>query len=177
MRARRSSRLVPALSYSALLAQPLSALLAFAAMRRERASSVSAGQRPVVGATGFEPVTSSVSGTAGGSRRPAVGGGVCPVTSADGGPLLSVVVRCDPVVRGPDVAPMWPSGPEFKPRSAVPPCLGWSASRKPIHATGPAGTNGVEGAGHSWECRAASRELTLTIHAVQVEAGRRSLSD
>jgi hypothetical protein len=61
-----------------------------------------------VGATGFEPVTSSVSGISGGTRRPATGGGVCPATSADGGPVLTGVVRCDPVARGPDVAPPWP---------------------------------------------------------------------
>jgi hypothetical protein len=30
------------------------------------------------------------------------------VTSAHGGPLLTGVVRCNPVVRGPDVAPTWP---------------------------------------------------------------------
>jgi hypothetical protein len=58
-----------------------------------------------VGATGFEPVTSSVSEIFGGSRRPAAGGGVRPVTSADGGPVLTGVVRCGPVVCGPDVAP------------------------------------------------------------------------
>jgi hypothetical protein len=28
----------------------------------------------------------------------------------DAGPLVTAVVRCDPVVRGPDVAPMWPHG-------------------------------------------------------------------
>jgi hypothetical protein len=55
-----------------------------------------------------QPVTSSVSGISGGSPRPAAGGGVCPVTLADGGPVLTGVVRCDPVVRGPDVAPPWP---------------------------------------------------------------------
>ena len=36
------------------------------------------------------------------------GWGVCPVTSANGRPVLTGVVRCAPVVRGPDVAPMWP---------------------------------------------------------------------
>ena len=55
-----------------------------------------------------EPLRSSVSEISGGLRRPAAGGGVCPVTSADGGPVLTGVVRCDPVVRGPDVAPPWP---------------------------------------------------------------------
>jgi hypothetical protein len=58
----------------------------------------------VVGATGFEPVTPSVSGTRGGLRPPAAGGGVCPVTWANGGPLVTVVVRCGPVDRG----RMWP---------------------------------------------------------------------
>ena len=54
-------------------------------------------------------MTSSVSGSLGGSRRPAVGGGVCPVSWADDGPVVTAVVRCDPVIRGPDVAPMWPT--------------------------------------------------------------------
>jgi hypothetical protein len=30
------------------------------------------------------------------------------VNRQEAGPLVTVVVRCDPVVRGPDVAPMWP---------------------------------------------------------------------
>jgi hypothetical protein len=34
--------------------------------------------------------------------------GSMPGELADGGPAVTVVVRCDPVVRGPDVAPMWP---------------------------------------------------------------------
>jgi hypothetical protein len=42
------------------------------------------------------------------SARERLGGGVCRVTSADGGPVLTGVVRCGPVVRGPDVAPPWP---------------------------------------------------------------------
>jgi hypothetical protein len=58
-------------------------------------------------------MTASVSGISGGSRRPAAGGGVCRVTSADGGPVLTGVVRCGPVVRGPDVAPMWPGRSEL----------------------------------------------------------------
>ena len=53
-------------------------------------------------------MTSSVSGIRGAARRPAAGGGVCPVSWADEGPAVTVVVRCDPVVRGPDVAPVWP---------------------------------------------------------------------
>jgi hypothetical protein len=56
-------------------------------------------------------MAASVSGISGGSRRPAAGAGVRRVTSADGGSVLTGVVRCDPVVRGPDVAPPWgPSG-------------------------------------------------------------------
>jgi hypothetical protein len=62
----------------------------------------------LVGAGGVEPPSSSVSEISGGSPRPAAGGGVCPVTSADDGPVLTGVVRCDPVARGPDVAPPWP---------------------------------------------------------------------
>jgi hypothetical protein len=77
-----------------------------------------AGQRsPVsalmVGATGCEPVTSSVSGIRGAARRPAANGRVCSVSWAVACPMVTGVVRCDPVVRGPDVAPMWPSGPEL----------------------------------------------------------------
>jgi hypothetical protein len=62
------------------------------------------------GNNGSEALTLSVSGISGGLRRPAAGGGVCPMISADGGPVLTGAVRCDPVVRGPDVAPSWPSG-------------------------------------------------------------------
>ena len=57
---------------------------------------------------GFESVTSSVSESLDGSQRPAAGGGVSLLTWPDGGPVQTAVVRCDPVVRGPDVAPMWP---------------------------------------------------------------------
>ena len=52
--------------------------------------------------------TSSVSGTAGRWRRPALSGRMWLVNWQEAGPLVTVVVRCDPVVRGPDVAPMWP---------------------------------------------------------------------
>ena len=61
-----------------------------------------------MGATGFEPVTSSVSGTAGRWRRPALSGRMWLANRQEAGPLLTVVVRCNPVVRGPDVALMWP---------------------------------------------------------------------
>jgi hypothetical protein len=57
---------------------------------------------------GFEPVTASVSGTAGRWRRPALSGRMWLVNWQEAGPLVTVVVRCNPVVRGPDVAPMWP---------------------------------------------------------------------
>jgi hypothetical protein len=61
---------------------------------------------------GSEPSTASVSESRGGSRRPAVGGEVCWLSCADGGPVVTVVVRCYPVVRGPDVAPaVHPSDP------------------------------------------------------------------
>jgi hypothetical protein len=53
-------------------------------------------------------LTSSVSGIRGGARRPAAPAHAWPVSWADGGPVVTGVVRCDPVVRGPDVAPMWP---------------------------------------------------------------------
>jgi len=33
-------------------------------------------------------------------------GSVCQLSWADGGPPVTVVVRCDPVVHGPDVAPV-----------------------------------------------------------------------
>jgi hypothetical protein len=35
---------------------------------------------------------------------------------ADEGPVVTVVVRCDLVVRGPDVAPVWPHGHELERR-------------------------------------------------------------
>ena len=53
-------------------------------------------------------MTSSVSESPEGLWRPAVGGEVCWLTWADGGPVLTAVVRCNLVGRGPDVAPMWP---------------------------------------------------------------------
>ena len=52
--------------------------------------------------------TSSVSGIRGGSRRLALSGRMRPVSWEEVGPLVTAVVRCDPVVRGPNVAPMWP---------------------------------------------------------------------
>ena len=39
------------------------------------------------------------------ARGPAADGRVCLVSRVAPGPLVTVVVRCDPVVRGPDVAP------------------------------------------------------------------------
>jgi hypothetical protein len=57
--------------------------------------------------------SSSVSESRGGSRRPATSTRVSPVSWADGGPVVTGVVRCGPVVRGPDVARMWPSGHEL----------------------------------------------------------------
>jgi hypothetical protein len=62
----------------------------------------------LVGATGFEPVTSSVSESAGWWWRPAADGQLWPLSWEVAGPLVTVVVRCDPVARGPDVAPLWP---------------------------------------------------------------------
>src|ERR671911_2804070 len=53
--------------------------------------------------------TSSVSGTAGRWRRPALSGRMWLVNRQEAGPLVTVVVRCNPVVRGPDVAPAWPA--------------------------------------------------------------------
>jgi hypothetical protein len=53
-------------------------------------------------------MASSVSGTAGRLRRPALSGRMWSVSWQEAGPLVTGVVRCDPVVRGPDVAPMWP---------------------------------------------------------------------
>jgi hypothetical protein len=57
--------------------------------------------------------TSSVRESAGRWRRPALPGRTWHMTWEEAGPLVTVVVRCDPVVRGPDVAPMWPHGPEL----------------------------------------------------------------
>jgi hypothetical protein len=84
-----------------------------AAFRLDGTVIVSAASFPLVnallvGATGFEPVTSSVSGIRGAAWRPAANGRVCSVSWAVVCPVVTAVVRCDPVVRGPDVAPMWP---------------------------------------------------------------------
>jgi hypothetical protein len=49
--------------------------------------------------------TSSVSGTAGRGRRPALSGRMWPMSWEEAGPLVTAVVRCDPVICGPDVAP------------------------------------------------------------------------
>jgi hypothetical protein len=62
-----------------------------------------------VGAGGVEPPSSSVSGTAGRLRRPALSDRMWLVTWQEAGPLVTAVVRCNPVVRGPDVAPAVPS--------------------------------------------------------------------
>jgi hypothetical protein len=59
----------------------------------------------MAGAGGGEPPSCSVSETRGGLRRPATPARVWPVSWTDGGLVVTVVVRCGPVVRGPDVAP------------------------------------------------------------------------
>jgi hypothetical protein len=76
--------------------------------QRKRAGGTehqSAGRRVDVGAGGVEPPASSVSGSPGGSRRPATSASAWPLSWANHWPAVTVVVRCDPVVRGPDVAP------------------------------------------------------------------------
>ena len=55
-----------------------------------------------------ESVTSSVSGTAGRLRRPAASGRMWLVSWEEAGPLVTGVVRCNPVDCGPDVGPVWP---------------------------------------------------------------------
>ena len=67
-------------------------------------------------------MASSMSETEARPRGPAEDGGVCPVAWADGRPVLTVVVPHDPVVCGPDVAPMWPQ------------CLGTTMAR-PVRMT------------------------------------------
>jgi hypothetical protein len=62
----------------------------------------------VVGAGGVEPPAPSVSETWGGSRRPATSASAWPASWADDRRAMTVVVRYGPVVRGPDVAPLWP---------------------------------------------------------------------
>jgi hypothetical protein len=57
-------------------------------------------------------VSASVSGIRGAARRSAADGRVCSVGWAAACPMVTGVVRCDSVVRGPDVAPMWPARPE-----------------------------------------------------------------
>jgi hypothetical protein len=54
-------------------------------------------------------VAPSVSGTAERWRRPALSGRMGLVNWQEAGLLVTVVVRCNPVVRGPDVAPAVPS--------------------------------------------------------------------
>jgi hypothetical protein len=49
-----------------------------------------------------------VSGISKESRRPAAGWGSVPGDLGRSWPVLTAVIRCDPVVRGPDVAPPWP---------------------------------------------------------------------
>ena len=53
-------------------------------------------------------MTSSMSESWDGSLRSAASASSWPVSWADGWPMVTVVVRWDPVVRGPDVAPVWP---------------------------------------------------------------------
>jgi hypothetical protein len=66
-------------------------------------------------------MASSVSGIRGAARRPAADGRVCSVSWAVVCPIVTGVVRCDPVVRGPDVAPMWPRrSPAWKARPGSP---------------------------------------------------------
>jgi hypothetical protein len=57
---------------------------------------------------GFEPLTSSVRESVGWWSRPATSNRVGPMSWDNTEPLVTVVVRCDPVVCGPNVAPMWP---------------------------------------------------------------------
>ena len=58
---------------------------------------------------GAEPeATSSVRESAGWWWRPAADGRFWPVSWEDAEPLMTGVVRCGLVVRGPDVAPLWP---------------------------------------------------------------------
>jgi hypothetical protein len=58
-------------------------------------------------------VTSFVSGSLRGLRRAAALAYAWLMSWADHQPLVTGVVRCNPVVRGPEVAPMWPSGHEL----------------------------------------------------------------
>jgi hypothetical protein len=56
-------------------------------------------------------MTSSVSEIRGGSQRPAADGREGLLSWAHAGPGVTAVVRCGLVVRGPDVAPVWPGAP------------------------------------------------------------------
>jgi hypothetical protein len=58
-------------------------------------------------------MTPSVSEIPGGGSRPGPRGPIGLMTWGHAGPLVTVVVRCSPVVRGPDVAPMWPGDGEL----------------------------------------------------------------
>jgi hypothetical protein len=69
--------------------------------------------------------------------RPAADGRLWPVSCEDAGPQVIVVVRCNLVVCGPDVAPMWPSGQELGRLSA---------------------THGLPSLGERWLCRLIAHE-------------------
>jgi hypothetical protein len=72
-------------------------------------------------------VVSSVRESDGRWRRPALPGRTWHLTWEEAGPLVTVVVRCGPVVRGLDVAPMWPQRSRaWKARPDTP--FSWDAS-------------------------------------------------
>ena len=67
-------------------------------------------------------VNCSVSEILGGPRRPAAPAHPWLVSRVDGEPVVTGVIRCDPVVRGPDVTPVWPQ---------------WLRARKAVSGRGP----------------------------------------
>jgi hypothetical protein len=63
---------------------------------------------PEVGNANGSSMTSSVSESLGRSLPPAIRACVRVLSWADDRPAITAIVRCGPVVRGPDVAQMWP---------------------------------------------------------------------
>jgi hypothetical protein len=78
---------------------------------------------------------------------------------ADEGPVVTVVVRCDLVVRGPDVAPVWPHGHELERRvgalGSSGMLRGWpSSAHLPTAAVVRGGPLGADATG-TWRARPA----------------------
>jgi putative transposase len=119
-----------------------------------------------------------------GSRRPATSASAWPASWADDWPAMTVVVRYGPVVRGPDVASVWPSGHELGRRvpALVPTsCPANGASQARVRSTavdreGPpvadaTGTRRARPARTTWLWRSSDGyKLNRRVRPVHVEA-------